>query len=792
MAELHGNGNGDAPGSGSGAARPKSIVLFSDGTGNSSAKLFKTNVWRMYEAVDLDDGVAGTEQIVHYDEGVGNSGIRPLAALGAVFGIGLKRNVLDLYKFLSRNYRPGDRIYAFGFSRGAFTIRMLIGLINKEGVIPYRSEADLAHQAADAFRSYLRGRNPRFYPMRAVVPFWRMLVRGYLWLWRKVWRQRHYDREANHRPEVRFVGVWDTVAAYGGPITEIVRGFDDWIRPLTFKDRKLPEIVEVARHALALDDERDAFQPLPWDEPPDTDRDRLQQVWFAGMHADVGGGYPDDSLAYVSLAWMMEEAAAAGLKLRADKQAEVERVANAYGPIHDSRSGLGSYYRYQPRTLGAYIEPPAPGTQSMRDPEFKDQGIGHRPWVHESVLCRIHQGTDGYAPITLPGQIKVVGRSGPRNALPGDLQDRLDRTGQARDDRQESIRDLVWWRRLFYFLIVAATIALVALPLLPEDRVDPLCGDSRCYLGTAYGWLRWALPDFTEPWVAAFQRFAGLTAALIVGIILLRVSGAATERWLRDRTRLLWRQSLAGNVTVGYVRSPIRPIRLSAPYQAAVKAIKWLVLPTIFGLGMLLLLIWLAFIIIGQIRLATGENGDMFCSGRQPAAPAFSTADPCTPLGVTVRQGRTYQVDLHVRRPWSDGGTPVTPLGVDAFDMGLPGIVGAPFRRVVAAAYMQPLIEIERTDSRSFLDRYRRVHIRKLDFTPTPAGHYRATFTAPRTGTLSVFVNEAVLPFLPPDHFYRGSPATRNSGTACVAVTLLDIGGRRSLTTCDAPTKPRA
>jgi hypothetical protein len=104
----------------------KSIVLFSDGTGNSSAKLFKTNVWRMYEAVELDNSAAGREQIVHYDEGVGNSRIRPLAALGAVFGIGLKTNVLDLYRFACRNYQPGDEIYAFGFSRGAFTVRMLI------------------------------------------------------------------------------------------------------------------------------------------------------------------------------------------------------------------------------------------------------------------------------------------------------------------------------------------------------------------------------------------------------------------------------------------------------------------------------------------------------------------------------------------------------------------------------------------------------------------------------------------------------------------------------------------
>ena len=108
----------------------KAIVLFSDGTGNSSAKLFKTNVWRMYEAVDLGPPASDRRpQISYYDDGVGTSGFKPLAVLGGVFGYGLKRNVLDIYKYACRNYEPGDDIYAFGFSRGAFTIRLVVALI---------------------------------------------------------------------------------------------------------------------------------------------------------------------------------------------------------------------------------------------------------------------------------------------------------------------------------------------------------------------------------------------------------------------------------------------------------------------------------------------------------------------------------------------------------------------------------------------------------------------------------------------------------------------------------------
>ncbi len=123
---------------------PKSIILFSDGTGNSSAKLFKTNVWRMYEAVDLGPPAEGKrDQISYYDDGVGTSSFKPLTVLGGAFGWGLQRNVLDIYRFACRNYRDGDDIYAFGFSRGAFTIRLVVALIASQGLVRSDSEAEL-------------------------------------------------------------------------------------------------------------------------------------------------------------------------------------------------------------------------------------------------------------------------------------------------------------------------------------------------------------------------------------------------------------------------------------------------------------------------------------------------------------------------------------------------------------------------------------------------------------------------------------------------------------------------
>src|SRR6516165_7840799 len=128
----------------------KKIVLLSDGTGNSSAKAQKTNVWRLFQALDQRED----SLIAKYDDGVGTSSNKYLAALGGAFGFGLKRNVLDLYRFVCRNWQHGDEIYGFGFSRGAFTIRVLVGLIAKEGLITYRSEKELARNAAAAYRNY--------------------------------------------------------------------------------------------------------------------------------------------------------------------------------------------------------------------------------------------------------------------------------------------------------------------------------------------------------------------------------------------------------------------------------------------------------------------------------------------------------------------------------------------------------------------------------------------------------------------------------------------------------------
>jgi uncharacterized protein (DUF2235 family) len=175
-----------------------------------------------------------------------------LAILGGIFGFGLKRNVIALYSFLCRNYHDGDRLFGFGFSRGAFTIRIVAGLVAREGLVPYGSEAQLARDARAAYRHFRQKFNTNF---QIEVPL--------RWI-----RNLFYPRPVppQYRPRIHFVGLWDTVEAYGGPIVEITRAIDYWLWPLSMPDLIMSDQIDRACHALALDDERRAFWPVLWDE----------------------------------------------------------------------------------------------------------------------------------------------------------------------------------------------------------------------------------------------------------------------------------------------------------------------------------------------------------------------------------------------------------------------------------------------------------------------------------------------------------------------------------------------
>src|SRR6266480_4274222 len=121
----------------------RNMVLLSDGTGHAASSILHTNVWRTFKSIDL----TGADQVAYYDDGVGTSSFKPLAILGGAFGWGLKRNALDIYKFLCLNYQEDDQIFAFGFSRGAFTIRVVMGLVLSQGLAKGATDAEVYQNA---------------------------------------------------------------------------------------------------------------------------------------------------------------------------------------------------------------------------------------------------------------------------------------------------------------------------------------------------------------------------------------------------------------------------------------------------------------------------------------------------------------------------------------------------------------------------------------------------------------------------------------------------------------------
>jgi uncharacterized protein (DUF2235 family) len=769
----------EAPSSETQTASGKSIFLFADGTGNSSGKLFKTNVWRMYEAVDLGLATPGKHvQIGYYDNGVGTSNFRPLALLGGILGIGLKANVLRLYGFLCRNYQQNDRIYVFGFSRGAFTIRLLVGLITSQGILQQTGDADLSYQIRDAYRAFCS----QLWPNRALARFFAKIFRairdGLIFIYRKILGQTLYRDTQRLATEVDFVGVWDTVAAYGGPFAEFTRGIDDWIWPLTMPHYGLSPMVKKARHALCLDDERDAFQPLLWDEyreqilidNGEVEPGRLKQVWFSGVHSDVGGGYPDESLSYISLLWMMDELSPDPAAPEVDFIASfVERardLANPYGPLHDSRSGLGAYYRYQPRKIAALLNPPSVKTLSLRDPEISrglpEHGLLTKVCVHESVIARIMSGIDNYAPAALPAGFEIVPASGPlaRPALTATNRARFD-AAQANDglraEHQENAWDLAWRRRIRYFVTVGLTLLLVALPVTRGlDSIEDLCSDDRCFAKPMLNFSLFFVPQTIRNFLTPWAEKPLLVLVLLALIALFIMLGHKSERKFRDAVRDVWRSYLNRSLPAKAPPTRLRRIRESGPYQRLYFDMKWKVLPAIFGWATLAALIYVAVVFVTQVLYAGAEPRHVYCADRADSAGAdsvdrmpFATSSPCTDLKVNVTRKTPYELRLEVDQPWADNSLAAEPAAGVADPPGYMSIA-TPLKRVTAANWLQPMTEVRTRDVDGFVRRLikpvfgRPIDIRVPKLERQPGTNvYVAKFCPRRSGHLYMTVNDA-------------------------------------------------
>ena len=291
----------------------KNIVICSDGTWNrpeeNTEEDFPTNVLKFARGIAPKDDT-GKSQVVFYDWGIGSYHNK---VSGGAFGSGLEKNIMDGYRFLVHNYEPGDKIFLFGFSRGAYTVRSLSGLINNCSILK-GSESNRIQEAFDLYK------NPKYKPNGE-----------YSLKWKK-------DYSVSEKTNIHFIGVWDTVGAMGLPFS-----FFGLIKDKhRFYDNKLGSNIVYARHAMSLDEQREDFKPTIWKPRKEVD---LKQVWFAGVHCDVGGSYKNDSdgtsAADIPMIWLKNEAYSKGLAF--EEFLFVDKL-NPHANLHNEYKG---FYRFK-------------------------------------------------------------------------------------------------------------------------------------------------------------------------------------------------------------------------------------------------------------------------------------------------------------------------------------------------------------------------------------------------------------------------------------------------------------
>jgi uncharacterized protein (DUF2235 family) len=405
----------------------KNVVVCCDGTGNEVSENI-SNVLKLYRVL-RKTGKTVPRQVVFYDPGVGTLA-RPdpwtkfrqdvLTTFGLMTGYGLDDNVLAAYTFLINNYEDGDDIYLFGFSRGAYTVRMLAGLIHRVGLLAPQQQ-NLVGAALTAYKQ-----SSEINHAAAVQPSGD-----------EEWEaepQSQDDRAAQFArivstswPTVKFLGVWDTVASVIVPRPDRFYTFSMQELPYT---RRNPS-VQVFRQAIALDERRRMFRLHGWDDAQTFMHNRfsknnsnpqdIQQVWFAGVHADIGGGYPEaeSGLSKYPLLWMIGEAAAHGLAV--NKQAVnqlgwgIQRQGSPFsyvtpdfkGDLHRSLTKVWKALEWLPKsdsykewkvlrsTFGHYI------------PNGEPRAVPANAFIHESVLRRM-EAMLHYRPVNLPQRRQII------------------------------------------------------------------------------------------------------------------------------------------------------------------------------------------------------------------------------------------------------------------------------------------------------------------------------------------------------------------------------------------------
>jgi uncharacterized protein (DUF2235 family) len=354
----------------------KRIVICLDGTWNQVRNPKRvTNVVRIAQAI-RPCASDGHTQICYYNSGVG-TGDAIDRVLGGVFGRGIRGNVKRAYAFLSLNYEPGDEIYIFGFSRGAYTARALAGLIGAAGVLK-KERFELFDVAWSHYRT------PPHKRSNAPAP---------------------PPEDTHAKANIRCVGVWDTVGSYGIPagfgLGGLTRYLTSWQRG--FHDTYFSEHIDIGLHALGIDERRRPFSPTFWTTPgankspmtPRLEQNVCEQVWFCGVHSNVGGGYPDAGLAQLPLLWMVARVIEQGAtRFHSTLDFDIDYLRAG---TKDASTLTGMLYRsahgWPVSTLWPFIRP-VRAADWKRCAQWDDSRGGDTPIdgrVHWSVKLRLRQ-----------------------------------------------------------------------------------------------------------------------------------------------------------------------------------------------------------------------------------------------------------------------------------------------------------------------------------------------------------------------------------------------------------------
>lgn len=326
----------------------KRLVVCSDGTWQQLTNPYPSNVVKLAQSVKpiAKDGVP---QIVFYDEGVGTESQK---VLGGATGYGIDKNIEDCYRFLVLNYVAGDEIYLFGFSRGAYTVRSLAGMIYCSGLLD-RPHITKAHDAYELYRT--RGVKPK--DQEAV----------------------EYRKMYGDRVPITLLGCFDTVGALGIPGLAVFKKFNEQLNQrYRFHDTTLNKYVQNALHAMALDEVREAFDVTPMAPHPDAENQRVIQKWFPGVHNCVGGGVEEHSgLSDTALQWMIDSISDLGLGLEFDTSVIPTGINPNYECEFKNKPGFFKLAGIKPREIGDVIED-----------------------IHDSVINRLKERND-YRPQNL-------------------------------------------------------------------------------------------------------------------------------------------------------------------------------------------------------------------------------------------------------------------------------------------------------------------------------------------------------------------------------------------------------